>query len=487
MEKYLTKRNTVIAIGLITLVKVYLSATLQLHPDEAYYWLWSRRLDIGYYDHSPMVGYFIWLTTLFSQAEFWVRLSGIITSLLISVLAWLLTMQLFGEVVIAAASVLLINLYPMNLTGSIIITPDIPAMLFWAAGVYALWQIPRTGKAAWWYILGIAFGLSLLSKYTAVLLAPCVFLFLLLTDERKWFKTVHPYLAFILGMSFFLPVVLWNRAHDWISFRFQMGHGLGGQSYSIGRVIEYFGGQLLVAGPFALIAGLIAASAALFTKDKKKLFLMCTSLPVILFFAFSSLKKLAGPNWPAFAYVTFGIVTAKYLFEGRAWRRWLWGLVIGFNLLLTAVVILHTSFNIIPLARYSKDMAIADATNWFYGYRELGREIKEKFPDTKIIMTQSHQLSAQIIYYTGDTIFTTTDKKITRISQFDFWPAPAGINGAKGLYIYVASDDPGPYGEYFSECGQPHVLTILRSGFPIRSYKMIPCSGYRGQPPVPAS
>jgi len=67
MEKFLNPRNTIIVVGVLTLWRLYLSAGLQLHPDEAYYWLWSRHLDIAYYDHSPLVAYFIWITTLFSE------------------------------------------------------------------------------------------------------------------------------------------------------------------------------------------------------------------------------------------------------------------------------------------------------------------------------------------------------------------------------------------------------------------------------------
>jgi 4-amino-4-deoxy-L-arabinose transferase-like glycosyltransferase len=478
MEKILTKRNTVVIVLLLTLVKAYLAATLQLHPDEAYYWLWSRRLDLGYYDHSPFIAYFIWLTTIFSQTELWVRLSGIIVSVAISFLCWILAMQLFGEVAVAAGSVLLLNLYPLNFTGSIIMTPDIPSLFFWALAVYAFWQVVRTGEARYWYWTGLLFGLSLLSKYTAVLFAPCIFLFVVMTDERRWLKTVHPYLAFLMGMACFLPVVYWNYAHDWISFRFQFGHGLGGQTYSLGRVLEFFGGQALVASPFGWFFGMIATAAYLFSRDRKKLFICLMSLPVFAFFAFSSLKRIAGPNWPAFAYFTLSIATTKFFLDGLRLRRALWAFSLASALALSLVVILHASFNFISLHRYSKDWAVADATNWFYGYRELGRYIMEKHPEARIIMTQSHQLSAEIIYYTRDRVFTTIDPKITRASQFNLWQAPPELVGAPGLYVYADTDDPGPVREYFHGTGEPEKLSVMRAGFPLRTYKLIPCAGY---------
>jgi hypothetical protein len=65
MEKIFSKRNVFFLAGFAVLFKIFLSAGLELHPDEAYYWLWSVHLAPGYYDHSPMVAYFIKITTLF--------------------------------------------------------------------------------------------------------------------------------------------------------------------------------------------------------------------------------------------------------------------------------------------------------------------------------------------------------------------------------------------------------------------------------------
>jgi hypothetical protein len=54
MEKLLTKRNTMILVGVLALWRLHLSAELQLHPDEDDYWLWSRYPDVGYFDHPPL-------------------------------------------------------------------------------------------------------------------------------------------------------------------------------------------------------------------------------------------------------------------------------------------------------------------------------------------------------------------------------------------------------------------------------------------------
>ncbi|HYA88163.1 MAG TPA: glycosyltransferase family 39 protein [Nitrospirota bacterium] len=484
METVFTKRNTIIFVGLLILWKIYVSATLQLHPDEAYYWMWSRHLDLGYFDHAPLIAYAIRLTTLFSQQELWVRFTGILGTLVTSVTAWVLAMQLFHDRKIASASVITLNVLPVTLPGSILITPDIPAFLFWGLTVFFYWQIVATGKVRYWYFMGIAFGLSLLSKYTGVLIGPCLFLFMLLTDERKWFKTVHPYAAFVLGCAFFLPVLYWNSKHQWISFAYQLGHGLGGANYSLGKELTYLGGQMLVASPFLWLLGTYASVLYLFQKNREKLFLSLTSLPIILFFAYSSLKSVAQANWPTCAYFTFSILVSHYLFNGAKLKKHLWAGATLFSLLLCLAAMLHATFSILPLEKISKSAAEADATQWFYGWRELGEEL-EKDPSVKYAIAESHQVGAEISYYTKERIFAYVDYNNTKPNQFNLWTFPEELKDKKGVAVFLEGHSVLPYSRYFTSVGSMGSLTVKRDDLVIRTYHIVSGTGYI-YPPAPS-
>ena len=226
--RFLNKPFAISFVLALTLWRAYTAATLPLHPDEAYYWLWSRHLALSYFDHPPMIAYFIKLATLFSQAELWVRLSGLFVSGACSIFVWLLAKDIFERKDIAAASVILLNVYPVAMAGSIIMSPDVPAFLFWTASLWAFWRIIKTNRAVWWYILGATFGAALLSKYTCVLLAPALLAYLFFTEDRKWLATAHPYMAIFISLLMFSPVLIWNYSHQWVSFAFQLSHGLGG-------------------------------------------------------------------------------------------------------------------------------------------------------------------------------------------------------------------------------------------------------------------
>ena len=104
MERILNRKNTLIFLGIITAFRLFIAATLQLHPDEAYYWLWSEHLSLSYFDHPPMVSYFAWFTTLLSNSELAVRLSCILVSVRSSFLVWDFAEDLYRDETISSAS-----------------------------------------------------------------------------------------------------------------------------------------------------------------------------------------------------------------------------------------------------------------------------------------------------------------------------------------------------------------------------------------------
>src|SRR5574344_1018293 len=130
MEKILNLKNTVIFVFVAIIWKIFLAGTLFLHPDEAYYWLWSKHLELSYYDHAPMIAYFIKLTTIFSDSELAVRFSAIIAMAVLSVVIWKFVIKLFGSELIASASVILLHSMPIIFSASFIMTPDTPLFLF---------------------------------------------------------------------------------------------------------------------------------------------------------------------------------------------------------------------------------------------------------------------------------------------------------------------------------------------------------------------
>src|ERR1700693_5154948 len=78
-------RNTALTVLALVALRLVAAAWTPLTFDEAYYWMWSKHLAGGYYDHPPMVAVVIRLGTMIAgDTEFGVRLVSILLALPVS-------------------------------------------------------------------------------------------------------------------------------------------------------------------------------------------------------------------------------------------------------------------------------------------------------------------------------------------------------------------------------------------------------------------
>ena len=116
-------------LGLVAL-RLIAAAFTPITFDEAYYWMWSKHLAGGYYDHPPMAAVVIWLGTLIAgDTTFGVRLVSILLALPMSWAIYQAAAILFGSRRVAASSAILLNITLMAAVGTMIVTPDAPLLV----------------------------------------------------------------------------------------------------------------------------------------------------------------------------------------------------------------------------------------------------------------------------------------------------------------------------------------------------------------------
>ncbi len=448
-------------------------SSIPLHSDEAYYWLWSKSLELSYYDHAPMVAYFIKLTTLFGNSEIAVRFSSVIVTVILSFLLWKLVIKLFNNEAMASASVVILHSMPILFTASIIITPDTPVFLFLSLATYYVWKLIDTENCNYWYLIGLFFGLSMLSKYTACLFVMSLFIYMLLNKKLNWFKNYQLYIGIIISIICFLPVIYWNWQHDWASFSYQIGHGLSNKGIRFNYIFEYLGTQAGVFNVILFFPVLYIGIKYLFSKENKNIYLAAFSVPVILFYVVTALKRLPGGNWPIPAYFTFSIIAAKYFVEGGKIKQRLVAGAIIFNLVASVIVGLHAKYTILPLDKISNDTAIADATNYFYGYKELAEKLLNN--GYEFVVTPEHQLSASIAYYTKNKIKTFRYSNGQKKTQFEIWGMPKDFDYKNGAFVYEAKEDgklPCRINELFDLSTQVDSIETIRNNNVVKHYNI---------------
>jgi hypothetical protein len=199
--------------------------------DEAYYIDWARRSGwprLGFFDHPPMVSWLAGLT-IFDHSIIAARFMVWIAHLVSLYFVWKTTRILnpdrafFATLLIAST---------IGAVGSgFILTPDAGMLALWSVAIHES-VLAIKGQHKRWLTAGLVTGLGLWSKYTMVLIGP-VFLWGMLRDHRKQLCTPWPYLGGLVCALVFTPHVWWQSQNDWVTFRFQFGHG-----FSITQNIE---------------------------------------------------------------------------------------------------------------------------------------------------------------------------------------------------------------------------------------------------------
>ena len=327
MTRRLNARQAVFCLLLgLTALRLALAATLPLTPDEAYYWLWSRHLQAGYYDDAPLIA--LWIragTALVGTNDLGVRLLSPLGALAGSLLIWQAGDD-FGPRAdhgsTGALAALLLNATLLLGAGSIITTPDTPLLLFWTATLAALGRWYQTGDDRWWLAAGVAGGLALDAKYTGLLIfvaAGCA----LLADPagRAALRRPWPWLGVLIGFTLFLPVVFWNATHHWVSLRKQ-----GGRSAHIDlghaglHLLDLIVGQIGLATPLIALLLVIGTVRALRAGDARLRLLALSVLIPALIFVEHTISGVVQGNWPAILYPGAALALAATIGPGlRSW------------------------------------------------------------------------------------------------------------------------------------------------------------------------
>jgi 4-amino-4-deoxy-L-arabinose transferase-like glycosyltransferase len=121
-------------VALLLILRAVMAALLPLSADEAYYWLWSKHLAAGYYDHPPMIAWAIRAgTLLFGDTPLGVRLMGVVLSFPASWFVWKAGRLILGDDNRAGLALLFFNLTLMTSVELLAATPDMPSVVTSAA------------------------------------------------------------------------------------------------------------------------------------------------------------------------------------------------------------------------------------------------------------------------------------------------------------------------------------------------------------------
>lgn len=494
-----------LSLFVISLFRIYyiLHAPLDLGPDEAHYWEWSRRLDISYYSKGPMIAYLIFIgTQIFGDQVIGIRIMAVIFSLLSSLFLYLIGKRFYDEKA-GVVSAVLFQIIPLFSTFGVIFTIDSPFIFFWIVSLYLFTRAAdigsslnppeqtgygdspgkeRGGEVLSWILLGFAIGLGLLTKYTMAFFVLSGFLYLLSSREKRGLLlTRGPHLAWILSLVVFSPVILWNMNHDWVTIRHTAGqaHLSEGFQISIDSFIEFLGSQFGVITPLLLV--FMAVALWKLRKTFAGGFLLWFSFPVVAFFLLKSLQAKVQANWALPGFITGVIAFSAYSLQGiHLWGR-------GRKILLYVSIIL--AFAVTAVAHYPSVLGLPvnlDPSARLRGWKELGAEvtkIHEQMSSSHpvFIFSDRYQIASELAFYVRGNPVTYCVNLNRRMNQYDLWPGFSNLLGYDA--IFVRQDDAGlpeKIASAFSRVEKKVFTAYTKQRVKIRDYSLYLCYDFKG-------
>lgn len=447
------------AFLLLAILRLYTIANLQLVPDEAYYWVWTRHLSLSYFDHPPLCAWLIWLSTsVFGVSEFAVRLPACLLSLASIPILMLAARALTQDrrTLYLVGNLMLLS--PATVILGIISTPDSPAWFFGCASITAATWATRTRdrNAGLWLLFGLLLGLAGLSKYTAALIGLSAFIALLTSPDRRihlarpWF-----WLAAAISAAVVSPVLIWNLQHGWPSIQFQMKHGFGSDEIGIVRgVSEYLGGQFALWTPVLFILSTVALAAAL--RHYRALsgpahILICCFLIPFAMFLYSSSRHRVEINWPLLVYGPLGIITALYVAAAPGRRRR--AMTIGIAIAGIASLLFQVPNLVLRLAsRYNH-------ANQLFGYRELAAQVESARND-RPVFSNRYQDAAELTFYLPGHPDVWALNIESRANAYDYWERKPDLSKIESA-VFI-NFEPYQFPKGFTAMRTIEVPTILR-------------------------
>lgn len=308
----------IVAVVLVR-IAVVIATPLEIGPDEAQYWRWSRTLDFGYYSKPPLIAWVIAASTaLFGDGEWAIRFFSPVLHGVAAYFLFLLGQKAFDARIGAWAAAIYL-LMPGIWLSSTIMSTDAVLLPAWAAAVYFLWRFRDSPNMTNAVLAGAAIGLAMLGKYAALYLYGGAGLAALIDkDMRKAVLSPAGGVLVIASLVVLGPNIYWNFANNFATVSHTADNAnLGEAGFSPLHVFGFLGDQAAVFGPVTLLLLLAGFGLLVGRKDKwtaaREMWLLCFILPPLLVTMGQEIMSRAHANWAAAAYPAACVLLASWI------------------------------------------------------------------------------------------------------------------------------------------------------------------------------
>ncbi|MBW4888388.1 glycosyltransferase family 39 protein [Mucilaginibacter sp. HMF5004] len=404
-----------------TLLNAIQAYTLELHGDEAYYWVYSRFLDWGYFDHPPMVAVFIKIGDTLMHNELGLRLLTVFTNSASVYLLWLVLKKYNASdkwFILVVSGLFIFHIYGFTTT------PDSPLLFFTVLFYYFYQRYIDEDKWTLAFILAIVAACLLYSKYHGIIL-----LGLTILSNLKLLTRPSFYLIVLGAMLLFIPHILWQVHHDYPSIKYHL-FDRSASVYRLDFTTLYPLGQLAMAGPFVGWFLFYSAAKAR-VNDSFIRCLLFNFIGTFLFFFITTLKGEVQPHWTLIAFVPLLMLALIRFAQAGNPPQWFYKLAlinIAFILFVRSALLFQYPF-VMNIGQFKS----------YFGFRTWAKQLRSRIGESHLIIRDGFQDPSKYNYYTNSTRAMSYDSRYYRKNQYDIWPIEDSLQHER---IYYLQDNP---------------------------------------------
>lgn len=443
------KKVFVCTVLVTAVIKLWLAWFFPMTGDEAFFHLWSTDLNWGYYDHPPMIGWWLWALGHLGDSPIVVRSLTLLLTTVIALGIVFLARDLLSKEHEARAWLAGAVYLSMPVSWfAVFVTTDTPLIFFMGLAIFTYTRAIRAESGTGIFLAGCFLGLAFLSKYFAVLLGFAFGFHLLFHKQR--FKYLFLLLAGV--MPFASINIGYNLTNCWNNIMFNLVNRHEDARLGWGTVLTYLGMMVYLITPWALWH--LVKGARIWGREGALAFALLVPLTLFLLV---SLEKTVGLHW-VLGFLPVAFVLLALCTPGAWLKRF-----VGFNAVLSVPhlvvfgLLMHAGVSVWPKKDFQEDVLF---------HREMPAilaELTRDMPSDGVLTTVAYSPAALMTYHYGQVVpvFGPGKYHARNDDTFVDWRQMDG----KSIRIVAKAKpiDPGLYSAYLSNT---RVSNVVVQGVP---------------------
>ncbi|KAA0283124.1 MAG: phospholipid carrier-dependent glycosyltransferase [Chloroflexi bacterium] len=266
-----TDNLTLLFMALVAVIfHIALNGQYGFHRDELDFIMNARRLDWGYVSYPPITPFFARIgLEIFGESLRGLRVLPAIAQGAAMILAGLMARDMGGKRSAQILAAFTVFIAPMSLFGGTVIMYFAFDYLWWVLVAFFMVRLLATDDPRYWLGIGAGIGLGMMTKYTMAFFVVGLVVAVLVTPARKYLRTKWLYLGAALALLIFLPNLIWQIQHDFISLEYLAS--IHARDVSWGRGNDFLPEQLfLTTNSFSIPLWTVGLSLCLFSASMKR-------------------------------------------------------------------------------------------------------------------------------------------------------------------------------------------------------------------------